>query len=342
MINSLQGLRILLCILVFLFHVNSQVDTNIELFSGFGTLAVSYFFILSGFVHYISFKPEATFEENKRKTFNRIKGNYPLHWICLIMMIPLKHSGLSLDFKTVGRILINASLIQSWIPIEKICLDFNSPSWFLCDIIFMILLTVPLCKLVNKVEGKNKLLLCILGIQVLQIFLSFILIDKDKERVLYFNPLIRMFDYFAGIIIGKYWKEHEKSLMAKNILEIFVIILIFIMSYIYRFIPVSFSNAGTIYLIPGCLTVYVISFQLGFISKFLSKNFFVQLSKCSMYFYMIHQVVNINFKGMLLHLRISINPFAYYMVVFVGAITMTFILYKIFKLFMNKNRTEIK
>ena len=61
-----------------------------------------------------------------------------------------------------------------------------------------------------------------------------------------------------------------------------------------------------------------------------------------MYFYMIHQVVNINFKGMLLHLRISINPFAYYMVVFVGAITMTFILYKIFKLFMNKNRTEIK
>lgn len=315
MIYSLQGFRVLLCLLVFLFHINSQVATNIELFSGFGTLAVSYFFILSGFVHYISYKPGATFTENKQKTIKRIINNYPLHWICLILMIPLKHSDLALNFKTVERILINASLLQSWIPIQKVCLDFNGASWFLSDMIFMLVMTVPLCKLSNKIKSAKSLLLAILGIQFIELIFSVLLFGEDSQRILYFNPLIRLLDYFAGIVVAKIFKRYGKEFALNNIYELFTIILIIVLSFIYKYIPKSFTNAGTLYLIPACFSIFILSTQNGFISRFFSQKFLVGISKGTMYFYMVHQVVNINFKGVLLHLNKSINTLSYYTLV---------------------------
>ena len=131
MIYSLQGLRVLLIFLVFLFHMNSSSGSEFLLFKGFGSLAVSYFFILSGFVHMFTFREEASFEENKKKTIHRIVRNYPLHWICLFLMILLRRKTLSLSLSSFFRIFVNASLLQSWIPKKNICLDFNSPSWFL-------------------------------------------------------------------------------------------------------------------------------------------------------------------------------------------------------------------
>lgn len=315
MIYSLQGFRVILCALVFLFHVNSQVEPQNPLFYGFGTLAVSYFFVLSGFVHGITFDDSKTFEDNKKKTLSRIFSNYPLHWICLFLMIPLKLKDCGINFDFIKRFFINVSLLQAWLPFEKYNLDFNGASWFLSDIVFMLLMTVPLCKLANKIKKLKTLFLSILGIQSIEIFLSILLCGKDSNRILYFNPLIRILDYFAGILVANLVKNYGKEFKFKNIYESFVIILIFILSFIYNYIPNSFTSSGTLYLIPACFSIYILSTQNGFVSKIFSNRNLVNLSKGTMYFYMIHQVVNIYCKAVSLHLRKVINAPLYYTVV---------------------------
>lgn len=336
MIYSLQGFRVLLCALIFLFHVNSQVEIQIPLFYGIGTLAVSYFFVLSGFVHGLTFDESKTFEDNRKKILSRIFSNYPLHWICLFLMIPLKFKASGINFDFITRFFVNASLLQAWLPFEKYNLDFNGASWFLSDIVFMLLMTVPLCKLTNKIKSLKILFLSILGIQCIEIFLSILFCDKDSNRILYYNPLIRLMDYFAGILVANFVKNYGREIRLKNIYESFVIILIVVLSFIYNYIPKSFTNAGTLYLLPACFSIYILSTQNGFISKFFCNRIFVNLAKGTMYFYMIHQVVNIYFKAVILHLRRAIPSYLCYTVVGGGSILAAFILYKVFNLIKNR------
>ena len=315
MIYALQGLRVLLCALVFLFHMNSSSGSDLLLFKGFGTLAVSYFFILSGFVHMYSYKENASIQDNRNKTIRRIISNYPLHWICLFPMILLRRKTLSLSIESVFRIFINAALLQAWIPNKEICLDFNGASWFLADIIFMLLMTIPLCKSANKINSKTGLLLTILLIQIIELSLSLVFYGKDPEHVLYFNPVIRIFDYFAGIITAKFVKLYGKSFKVKHILESFCLGIIFVMGVAYNFIPETLAHAGTVYLLIGCFTIFCLSTQNGWLSKLLSINVFKNLSKGTMYFYMVHQVVNFYFVWFLLHFKKTVNHGVHYTVV---------------------------
>lgn len=341
MIYALQGLRVLLCILVFLFHMNSASGSNFILFEGFGTLAVSYFFILSGFVHMYSYKEESTFDENKNKTIKRIISNYPLHWICLIPMIILRRKSLSFSLDSLFRVFINASLIQAWIPNKEVCLDFNGASWFLADIVFMIFMTIPLCKLANKIKSRKGIIFAFIGIQLIEILLSCIFNGKDPEHVLYFNPMIRLLDYFAGIITAKFVKNYGREFRTKHILETVCFLIIFFMTALYSFIPESFAHAGTIYLFTGCFTIFCFSTQNGWISKILTINLFKKLSKGTMYFYMVHQVVNFYFVGFLLHFKKAVNYGMHYTVVGGGSIVAAYVLYKLFSIINNKKSKKI-
>ena len=112
--------------------------------------------------------------------------------------------------------------------------------------------------------------------------------------------------------------------------------MVFVIATAYNFLPNSFVNCGTVYLLIGCFTIYCFSTQNGYLSKVLSMNFFKKLSKGTMYFYMIHEVVNFYFLGFLLHFEKSVNYGIYYTVVGVGSLVAAFVLYKIFQIWNRK------
>lgn len=77
-INSLQGLRVMAMIIIFLYHA--------ELFP-FGHFAVTFFFILSGFVAYYSnsSSEKLSISNSMKYCINRIKKFYLVYLLTLLL-----------------------------------------------------------------------------------------------------------------------------------------------------------------------------------------------------------------------------------------------------------------
>ena len=115
-LKSLQGLRALATVGIFLFH------------SGFllqGTFPVTFFFMLSGFMMYYtkhelnSFKDFASW--NKIYVWKKIKQFYPLHFITFIMACFIGRVWLKPLKDTIISGVLNLLLINAFVP-EKVVL----------------------------------------------------------------------------------------------------------------------------------------------------------------------------------------------------------------------------
>lgn len=82
-INSLQGLRVIAMLIIFLYHT--------ELFP-FGHFAVTFFFILSGFVAYYSdtSKDTLSLKESIIYSLKKIEKFYPIYFFTVILAAVLK------------------------------------------------------------------------------------------------------------------------------------------------------------------------------------------------------------------------------------------------------------
>ena len=115
MIQSLQSLRFIIILLIFLHHfgVNGK-----GLFEAGGPAGVTFFFILSGFVMSLGYSNKIESENFDYREFilKRIAKIYPLHLLCLFIWIILSYKSL---FSLHNLALVpNTLLLQSWIPIR--------------------------------------------------------------------------------------------------------------------------------------------------------------------------------------------------------------------------------
>lgn len=147
MINSLQGLRVIGMIFIFLSHCGVLINTRYEkIFYTFfyeGYCAVTFFFILSGFMTYKSLSRKEInikLKNSIKFTINKIKKFYPLHIIILlfILVINFKYGN---NIKRIILSIPNILLLQSFIPIESIYFGFNAVTWYLSSLMFCYLLS---------------------------------------------------------------------------------------------------------------------------------------------------------------------------------------------------------
>ena len=122
-IKELTALRGIFMVMIFLFHEH--------VYSGGGTLGVTFFFVLSGFSLTLGYYDKIQDGRFYYRPFikKRLVKFIPLHWLTLVLAVILKgsiaiYSVLSLEFTA------NALLLQSWVPLESFYLSFNSVSWF--------------------------------------------------------------------------------------------------------------------------------------------------------------------------------------------------------------------
>ena len=148
--KSLQGLRAVAFINIFLLHMSTW---GVRYIISSATWAVSFFFILSGFLYGCREKNEPKIESWKpdlKKTFYRTNKLYPLYIASLLMLIPISglvQSAISQDWNQVKYILFgwylkDILLIQSWIPVDYYCL--NGASWYLSTLVFLLLCLNPI------------------------------------------------------------------------------------------------------------------------------------------------------------------------------------------------------
>ncbi|MCD9140526.1 acyltransferase family protein [Streptomyces albireticuli] len=159
---SLTGLRWFAALAVFACHIFQQgifadqkLGAELAKFTPLGSIAVSFFFVLSGFVLTWSARGGDSVPAFWRRRFAKI---YPLHFVtlCIAGAIILGLSEPVLPGGSVWDGLVpDLLLLQSWLPEPSVISGFNTPSWSLsCEMAFY--LSFPLWfRLFRRMSGTR-------------------------------------------------------------------------------------------------------------------------------------------------------------------------------------------
>ena len=285
MIYTLQGLRALAMLGIFLFHSGLLLN---------GTFPVTFFFILSGFVLYYTKSntvDNMDFKQNIRWVFLKMRPFYIIHVITFLFSMIIRWEWInnmetSILFK---RIIIDLLLIQSFFK-ENVFI-FNGLAWFLSVIFILYLVAIPIIKLIKRIK-LNKLIIFMCLILITQYILNLINIINRGDLYLYSNPLYRLLDFCLGMIVAKMFLENKFEIKDYNRYEIGIVITFILMYLISFFIDTGCSYYSALFIIA----LYIFSYQKGCISKLLKCRVLQNLAKISFEFYMIHELILILFR----------------------------------------------
>lgn len=296
-LDSLTGLRWYAALLVACFHFfyeEASTGTSLHVFRlkevvYAGPSAVSFFFILSGFVLAWSARPHDTVTGFWRRRFARI---YPSHlatfFVAVLTMIWM---GKALDARIA---LTNLSLTQSWIPNQKDWwFGYNGVSWSLsCEFLFY--LSFPLVvKIIRRFSTRGLWATVIAG--NLCVVLAPIAAGRiahatgwDPKFMLYIFPPVRLLEFVIGIAVALLVKSGNwrgPGLAASLALSVLVV---FGPSHV---MPFDFHwSADTV--IPYTLTIAAAARAdvHGEPSPFRNR-ITVYLGEVSFAFYLVHEIV---------------------------------------------------
>lgn len=269
--DSLQVFRALCFLDVFFAHAGAN-----EIFFKYLSLLfippMQGFFALSGFLYLLIYFEREEASDSGSGLWGRLCGDfrfalkkisklYPLHilttlYIALaIVLQALKNNELAARLPRLSvELLVNAALLQSWIPSFETSL--NSVSWFFSCMAFLYFAFPLIKRFIKKVASVKKLLLVCAAVFLCQ-FLIARLADANcdlsfKLYLTYFLPLFRLGDFFCGCVLGYVWlrlKDKEFSAVWASVFQAATVLLSF---FAFRFwmpkIPQDWSYASTVVL----------------------------------------------------------------------------------------------
>ncbi|QPK15838.1 acyltransferase family protein [Pectobacterium versatile] len=281
---SLNGIRMILALFVYLFHTSldnmlspfsdPEINTAYAFFlSKSGWVSVSFFFILSGFVMNWSSKPVGNTLTFYKKKFARI---YPVN---IFVMVLLVATGL-INISRIDVWLPNALLIQTWLPDGENYIGGNIPSWFLCTIVLFYLLFPFLQRVIRAIPTAHLwtsigfLYLIMIATQIIIALYTpatpyiegwSLLISESRWWLSYTFPLTRLPELIIGMLLSRVIQEGKWIPIS-----IATSLILTAVTYsIDLFIPLQFSfNLVTLIpllLVIGSLTVSDINQRRSFL-----------------------------------------------------------------------------
>ena len=273
MIQTLQSLRFIFVMMIFMSHFSYH---EIQPFDAGGDCGVAFFFVLSGFVVSLGYGRqvrEGTFSYGSF-LLRRLKKLYPLHLLCLLFIFVVRHS--ALEWKTI----LNALLLQSWIPVPDYYFSYNGVSWFLSSILFCYLVFPWAYKHVTRAW-----LTAILGAYIVVVIMT----PYDKvNAILYVNPLIRFVDFYLGMVLCRIYERGTFCQTGRW--ELLLIAAVIMTLAIYPLCDAKLRNAPLywIVIIPLILTF---ARSQGFVSQLLQTKPMLFLGSLTMPLFMTHQIL---------------------------------------------------
>lgn len=203
MLQSLTGLRAIFAIAILVHH--TTVDGS-SLFRAGGDLAVSFFFILSGFLTYLNMTTVSV-AGVKRFMKSRALTIYPLHWLALFIAVAIGFME-GKEF-VLSHFASNALLLQAWSPLEEVHFSFNSLSWFLSALLFCYILA----PVIIAVSQRWKPLLWIIAtlVSAMVFYVARHVSNVDAYYVIYLSPLTRVADFIIGMATAKTFIGIDRS-----------------------------------------------------------------------------------------------------------------------------------
>lgn len=277
--------------------------------------AVSFFFVLSGFILVHVYPKLPSNAERNRFWISRIARIFPAHLICLALtaLFVGDFTGIQSQLGYIIRILTNAFLIQSWYPDFRLIFSFNSVSWSIStEFFFYIIFPFLIYNFYKTAEIK---LLLSTAILILIIYLIHIYNIPQYQSanvgtitstgILYINPIVRIFEFILGMYSYKIWQKFSlynfNLKYISTISEASSLFTILFVAYKYdhilAFVSVNISHYAAEWVAHSGLcfisAFLIISYAngSGMIGRFLSTQKFVFLGEISFSIYICHQLI---------------------------------------------------
>lgn len=194
-ILALTSWRGIFALGVVLFHSGEKM------FMELATGGVVGFFVMSGFLLRMWHGPAQLRGARHRSFFlMRALRIYPLHWLALALLLAeCLALHMPLTYGNWGALLPNLLLLQSYVPCEQVFFSFNTPSWFLCDLLLCYLCYPWVARWLGRLRlGAQVLLECAL----MGVYAAVMSTVTDKAMVTYTHvfPLLRLYEFGIGIV----------------------------------------------------------------------------------------------------------------------------------------------
>ena len=334
-LKSLTGLRFLAALSVFVAHLPSRWSEFDFGTMPLGAAGVGFFYVLSGFILTYVYgsrrncavvnvgepgqdlsRPDADRFSYKKFYIRRFARIWPLHLVTLLISLFFV-IGITAFFNgkyPVGKLLVNGSLLQSWIPDYGWIYSLNGPAWSLSVEAFFYAV-FPLLVLGGARKFAGKFVLIVGVTIVLLMGLGYFAPTAEGPKnlvsaIIHTNPLIRLFEFATGIGCGFYYLKRRAGCLAATdwrrdtkfeLVAVAALILFFGVLYwlgLYAAKPaygvpapfwywIRFSGAAPVF----AFLVLTFASTQGLVSRLLACRLMVYLGEISYSFYMIHMGV---------------------------------------------------
>jgi peptidoglycan/LPS O-acetylase OafA/YrhL len=267
-----------------------------EFLSG-GYIAVSFFFVLSGFILSAVYLRDGRWRRFDRAAFwqARFGRIYPAYALSMVLSAPFAlikfddHSTLYHQFKAVFLTITNFSLIQAWHP--ALSGNWNRPSWSVSTEAFFYLLFPILGAWVVRRQqhalriGVISWALAILSSVLCLLFVPNIGASFSRLEIFLFNPMLRLPEFMIGICCGV-WSSRQKAPVLQRFLWLSMAACVVSIPLLVR-LPWLLVSNGMLAPLFG-VVIIGLSSSTGIARKVLGNRVMVHLGQASFSLYLLH------------------------------------------------------
>ena len=316
-IHSLTSLRFIAAALIVLHHSEMKevllqlpVLKHLQLDHG-----VSFFFVLSGFILSYNYQhlPDAAARYNFM--LSRVARIFPAHLFFLALFLGMTGYWRAwLVSPWLERLLLNALLLQSWIPVKETYFAFNSLAWSVSTELFFYFVFAAL---VNRLDKLWPLLLLAASVVIPALAYACVRLRfpdyasappnaVNTQGLLYIFPPARILEFFFGVAIYQLRQRIQATVLRiephwATLCELTVWGLLLISMAYSEVVSWQIASHSSHVLLEylghassfPCfgLIVLCFSFERGLCSQFLRRRLFVFLGEVSYSLYLCHAMI---------------------------------------------------
>lgn len=313
-IQSLEAMRVFMMCLVFISHLEFLSFYSYgDFYNSYlhnANLAVDFFFVMSGFGmmnSYLAKSNNKIWINPLKFALDKIKKIYPVYLISILIALPytlylsvMDNGVIKAIIKTGVKFIMCMSLTQSLLGKKVYSHAINGVAWFLSALFIVYLISPIVMKAVSFSKKKifDYIGIIVTGIIAITMKIGFLRIEgiTNFDDLSYGFPVLRLFYVVLGMWIAKlYISSLKKGVKKKenSLSEITICLL----SIIWIAARNNFQGGNilkfSIDLMVSGGIIACFSRENGIISNILTKSKILQLSKYTMYVYMLHYPIRI-------------------------------------------------
>lgn len=301
----LTSLRLFAASMIFIFHLKGfwgfPSGSMLPLWQG-----VTFFFVLSGFILTYSYADMYEHKRVARFLWSRFARLWPLHLATLFVAAAFLEPDTPARAKDTGTLILNALLLQSFVPEQKVISSFNSPAWTISNEVFFYLMLPILVALLRRIWLVFALLAMTLA---LAMWISGSLVESGSlskttvSLIFHFSPPVRLLEFVFGVCLAKIFHAHREirfSPATASVLEALALALVAAGMLTIKDTGAVIQSifgveAGKWFRLSGLfplfgLLILIFAYSRGMLSKILSWPLLVLGGEISFALYMIHQL----------------------------------------------------